>query len=173
MILPPDLPRSRVSAVIFRIVREGLDPLGTAGSLEAGGRFNPPHEFGALYASLQATTAAKEVARGLRQRGVDPAGFPESAWWIYELEVTSESVLDLTDPEVLQKAGIQQGSLTGADISATQEIARQARTQGYEALLVPSAAAPGSKNLVLFVDRLPAEPHVLSSRPVRLSEETR
>jgi RES domain-containing protein len=36
--------------------------LGTTGSLKAGGRFNPPNEFGALYTSLDAITAAKEVA---------------------------------------------------------------------------------------------------------------
>jgi RES domain-containing protein len=169
--LPPDLPRSRLSTVAFRVVREGLDPLGTRGSLKAGGRFNPPNEFGALYTSLDATTAAKEVARGLRQRGIDPEQFSEGAWWVYELEVKLEAILDLTDPSVLQRIGIQQDSLTSTEINATREIAARARERGYEALLVPSAAAANSKNLVIFLDKLPVRPNVLSSRPVSVREE--
>ena len=170
MALPPDLPRAPLSAVVFRVVREGLDPLGTTGSLKAGGRFNPPNEFGALYASLEASTAAKEVARGLRLRGIDPEQFPEERWWVYELEVKLEGILDLTDPDVLQRSGIRQDSLTGTDVNATRQIAAQARARDYQALLVPSAAAPNSKNLVIFLDRLPMRPHVLSSRPVRFEE---
>jgi RES domain-containing protein len=164
--LPPNLPRSRISTVVLRVVREGRDPLATRGSLKAGGRFNPPGEFGALYTSLESATAAQEMARGLRQRGIDPQQFPEGAWWVYELEVELESVLDLTDPNVLERIGIQQDSLTGAEINATREIAAQAREQGFEALLVPSAAVPSSKNLVVFLDRLEARPNVVSSRPV-------
>jgi RES domain-containing protein len=163
-------PRSPLSAVVFRVVREGLDPLATTGSLRAGSRFNPPNEFGALYTSLEATTAAKEVARGLRQRGVDPDQFPEGVWWVYELEVKLESVLDLTDANVFQKSGLQRDSLIGSDVIATREIAAKARERGYEALLVPSAAASGSKNLVIFLDKVSARPNVLSSKPVSLSE---
>ncbi|MGH9684226.1 MAG: RES family NAD+ phosphorylase [Candidatus Acidiferrales bacterium] len=173
MALPPDLPRSPLSAVVFRVVREGLDPLATIGSLKAGGRFNSPNEFGALYTSLEAATAAKEVARGLRQRGVDPDQFPEGAWWVYDLEVKLESVLDLTDTNVLQRSGIVASSLTGSDIIATREIAAEARERGYEALLVPSAAAPGSGNLVIFLDKVLARLNVLSSRPMSFREERR
>jgi RES domain-containing protein len=169
---PPNLPRSRLSTVAFRVVREGLDPLATTGSLKGGGRFNPPSGFGALYTSLEATTAAKEVARGLRQRGIDPEQFPEGARWVYELEVRLEAVLDLTDPNVLQRIGIRQDSLTGTETNAAREIAAEAREQGYEALLVPSAAVPSSNNLVVFLDRLQTRPNVLSSRPVRFQEET-
>lgn len=172
MALPPNLPRSRLSATVFRVVREGLDPLATTGSLKAGGRFNHPGEFGALYTSLDSTTAAKEVVRGLRRRGIDPEEFSEGAWWVYELEVELEAVLDLTDANVLERIGIQQDSLTGTEINSTREIAAQARQQGYEALLVPSAAVPKSHNLVVFLDRLQTRPNVLSSRPVRFREET-
>jgi RES domain-containing protein len=170
--LPSDLPRTPLSTVVFRVVQKGLDPLGPTGSLKAGGRFNPPNAFGALYASIEAPTALKEVAKGLRLRGIDPEQFPEDAYWIYELEVRLEAVLDLTDPDALQKSGFQQDSLTGADVNTTREIATQARERGYAALLVPSAAAPDSKNLVIFLDKLDVRPRVLSSRPVRLPKET-
>lgn len=172
MPLPSDLPRASLSAVVFRVVQKGVDPLRTTGSLKAGGRFNPPNAFGALYTSLEAPTALKEVARGLRLRGIDPEQFPEDAYWIYELEVRLEAVLDLTNPDVLQKNGLQQNSLTGTDVNATRDIAARAREQGYEALLVPSAAAPDSKNLVIFLDKLDTRPRVLSSVPVHLTEET-
>jgi RES domain-containing protein len=153
-------------------VREGLDPLATTGSLKAGGRFNPPNEFGALYTSLDAKTAAEEVARGLRARSIDPEQFPEGAWWVYELEVKLTSVLDLTNPDALQKSGISENSLTGSDVNATRQVAAEARERGYEALLVPSAAAPSSKNLVIFLDRMPARPIVLSSKPIAFGEKT-
>lgn len=172
MPLPSDVPRLPLSTKVFRVVREGVDPLATSGSLKAGGRFNPPNEFGALYTSLEATTAAKEAIRGLRQRGVDPGQFPEGAWWAYELEVKLESVLDLTDVDVLRKSGIPESSLTGGDLTATRRIAAEARELGYEALLVPSAASAGSKNLVIFLDKLAARLIVLSSKPVTLSEGT-
>jgi RES domain-containing protein len=170
--VPPDVPRFPLSAVVFRVVREGLDPLATTGSLKAGGRFNPPNEFSALYTSLEAATAAKEVARGLRQRGIDPKQFPEGAWWVYELEVKLESVLDLSAADVLQKSGIPESSLTGSDVNTTRQIGAEARERGYEALLVPSVAAFGSKNLVIFLDNASARPNVLSSKPISLGEQT-
>jgi len=169
--LPPDLPRTALSITVFRVVRAGLDPQATTGSLKAGGRFNPPNEFGALYTSVDPRTAAQEVARGLRTRGIDPDQFPEGAWWVYELEVRLKSVLDLTAPDVLQKSGISESSLTGSDVNATRRIAAEAREQGYQALLVPSAAAPGSRNLVVFLDRASARPTVLSSKPIALGEK--
>ena len=136
--------------------------------MRAGGRFNPPNEFGAIYTSLDATTAAKEVARGLKQRGIDPNQFPEGAWWVYELEVKLKAVFDLTDPDVLRKCGLQGETLIGTDVKATREIAAEARERGYEALLVPSASAPDAKNLVIFLDKVSALPIVLTSKPVGL-----
>jgi len=140
--------------------------------LKAGGRFNPPNEFGALYTSLDPKTAAQEVATGLRMRGIDPEQFPEGAWWVYELEVKLESVLDLTDPAALEQGGIPAGSLTGSDVNATRRIAVGAKERGYDALLVPSAAAVGSKNLVIFLDRAQTRPVVLSSKPITVGEKS-
>jgi len=117
------------------------------------------------------TATKEEVAKGLRQRGVDSERFPNGSWWVYELEVKLKAVLDLTDPGVLVKSGIEQASLTSSDLKVTRDIAVQARQQGYEALLVPSAAAANFKNLVIFLDKLPERPNVLTSRPANLHEE--
>jgi RES domain-containing protein len=156
--------------VVYRVVRDGVDPLGTVGSLRAGGRFNAPGEFAALYTSLDAVTAGKGVARGLRQRGIDPSQFPPSSWWVYELEVEIESALDLTNPEILSRIEVKSEALTRDELNTPRNIAAEARSNGFEALLVPSAAAPGSKNLVMFLDRLPRVPNILSSKPGNLQE---
>lgn len=166
MALASDFPRLPLARTVFRIVRAGVDPLAISGSLQAGGRFNP-HVFGALYASLEASTAVQEVARGLRVRGIDPQQFPPAAWWCYELGVQLGAVLDLTDPAILREVGLSADTLTGSDLGRTRQIASEARRTGFEALLVPSAAAPGGRNLVIFADRVAQPPAVLGSHPVR------
>ena len=88
------------------------------------------------------------------------------------MEVKLDSVLDLTDPDVLQKSGLPESSPTDGDIRQTREIAAEARKQGYEALLAPSAAASDSRNVVIFLDKASARPNVLSSRPVGYREKT-
>jgi RES domain-containing protein len=155
---------------VYRVVRDGVDPLGTAGSLRAGGRFNAPGEFAALYTSLDPVTASMEVARGLKQRGIDPSQFPPGSWWMYELEVEIDGVLDLTSPDILQRIEVESDALTQNELNTPRRIATEAPGNGFEALLVPSAAAPDSKNLVIFLDRLPGIPNVLSSRPANLQE---
>jgi RES domain-containing protein len=62
-------------------------------------------------------------------------------------------VLDLTDLAVLKQLGLQPEDLVVPHWDQTQELGRLAREAGFEALLVPSAAAPGT-NLVLFPDQL-------------------
>lgn len=170
MPLPADLSPIPVKAVVYRVVRDGVDPLGTAGSLKAGGRFNPPNEFAVLYTSFDQATASKEVARGLNQRGIDPSQFPPGSWWLYELEVEIETTLDLTNSDILQRTEVKSESLTGSDLQLPRRIATEARDKGFGALLVPSAADPDSKNLVIFLDKLPGIPNVLSSRPASFQE---
>lgn len=165
MALPANIPSIRLKAVVYRIVRDGIDPLATSGSLKAGGRFNPPGEFAVLYTSFDPATASKEVSRGLKQRGIDPSQFPPGSWWVYELEVEIETALDLTNPDILRTIEVLVETLTGADIQVPRSIAGEAREKGFGALVVPSAAAPDSKNLVIFLDKLPGTLNVLSSRP--------
>jgi RES domain-containing protein len=166
--LPADLPRRQFSGVVHRVVRAGIDPLSTEGSRKAGGRYNPPGDFGALYASLEPETAGAEVARGCRLRGIDPARFAAEDWWEYEIELRAAAILDLTDAAVLERLGLSPTAVTGTDLSVTREIGASARRAGYAGVLVPSAACAGGTNLVIFVDRLEETPVVLRSRPVAL-----
>jgi RES domain-containing protein len=169
--LPPGLPRLHFSGTVFRVVREGLDPLATSGSLRSGGRFNTQSEFGALYTSLDGATAVAEVARGLQLRGINVREYPEGAYWMYELEVTLNAVLDVYDALISESIGLLQDSLTGTDVAITRRIAADARSQGFEALLVPSAAVGGAKNLVIFLDKISSMPDVISSTPVNFGRQ--
>ncbi len=168
MDLPADLPRREFSGIVRRVVRAGRDPLSTEGSRKTGGRYNPPGDFGALYAALESETAAAEVARGLRLRGVDPAGFAADDWWEYEIELRAAAILDLTDSDTLARLGLSQDALTAADAALTREMGAKAHRAGYAGLLVPSAARLGRTNLVIFLDRLDETPAVLRSHPVSL-----
>ena len=51
--------------------------------------------------------------------------------------------------------------------SITQAIGRIAHSEGLQGLLVPSAAVPGEKNLVVFPDLLPPG-HLVPMNPGRL-----
>lgn len=164
LVLPPDLPRRQLVTLVHRVVRRGRDPLSIEGSLRGGGRYNAGGEFGALYTSFEEKTAAAEV---LRRAGADPSQYPEGYYWDYELEVQLEAVLDVTDATVLSSVSLTPEALTGADWAVTQEVARMAREDGFQGILVPSATQPGSKNLVIFLDRLEVLPKVVGSKPVR------
>ena len=166
MELPAQFARAGFRGTVHRVVRAGVDPLATEGSLAGGGRYNPAGEFGALYASEEAQTARKEVARGLLRRGVNPASFPPGSWWDYDLEITLTAVLDLTDAAVLSELGIAPGALVAELAAITRQIAAEARSRGYQGLLVPSAASPGAKNLVVFAEGIAGNVQVLESRAI-------
>lgn len=162
--LPENVPRRRLAQVVHRLVRSGYDPLSIEGSLRGGGRYNPGREFGALYTSFDERTAAAEV---LQRARIDPSAYPEGFYWDYELAVELEAVLDLTDAAVLSSVRLTIESLTGTDWAVTQGLARKAREAGFQGILVPSVAQPGSKNLVIFLDKLEEPPRVVASRPIR------
>lgn len=168
MALPANLPRITYSGIVHRVVAKGVDPLSVEGSLKGGGRYNRAGEFGALYSSLDNSTAVQEVVRGLVLRRVDPAHYSIGDWWDYELELKVEEVLDLTDPNVLQLLGLRKEDLVSADRVAALKIAAEARNAGYKALLVPSVAVAHGKNVVIFLDKLTEPPRVLNSRPIQL-----
>jgi len=167
--LPPDLPRTRIATTVYRVVFQGVDPLSTEGSRKAGGRYNSAGEFAALYTSSNESTAVAEVARGLRQRGVDPAAYPPGTWWAYELAVEIDDVLDLTDASVLRALGAEAASLIADDVRFTRDLAVRARAASFKALITPSAAIPDATNIVIFLDQHTELPKILSSKPVEFS----
>jgi len=114
------------------------------GAFLHGARYNIRQYFGCLYTSLKLETARLEIERYFT---VPPdCGFLQAA-----IELRLSRVVDLTDPQVLRKAGLRTADLTGAH-GPCQEIGLRAWESGIEALLVPSAAAPRCKNLAVFLD---------------------
>lgn len=166
MDLPRDLPRVPFSGEVYRVSRAGDDPLSVAGSRAVGRRYNPPSEFGALYASLVRETAVAEVARNLRRRGIPLESISLGDFQIYALRLSLTEVLDLHDPKVLAQIGLSLEALRSDDVSLTRSIGGAARSAGYQALLVPSAVREGSRNLVVFTDRLEKPIDIISSESV-------
>lgn len=72
----------------------------------------------------------------------------------------AQPVLDLTDAETRARYGVSLETLRGdgdAAYEACRAIADLARAQGYNAILSPSAAAQGEKNLTIYLDGRPAD----------------
>lgn len=118
----------------------------TEGSQLYGGRYNPKGAFGALYFGQGRDICLAEVRKATAGRALGP-------FVLASVAVDLQRVLDLTDQAVLHRLDLPPEDLVGPDWAPTQELGRLARQAGFEGLLVPSAAAPGT-NLVLFPDRL-------------------
>lgn len=138
------------------------DLLSGDGSLKHGGRYNPKGAFRAIYGSLELDTATAELLAHHRRQGrPDPEAdvFPFVA---VSLEVEVERLLDLTNATVRRTLKVRKKDLVG-DWQAMQDLGQEALTQalgrmahaaGYQGLLVPSAAKPGGRNVVLFRDKV-------------------
>ncbi len=117
-----------------------------------GGRYNPPHEFGALYVSCEEATAIEELDRRARSQGVPRSHLLPRLLLTLHLKV--QKVLDLTDAAVRQAWGVTLEEITQEDDYARcHEIARVAREGGYEAIRYP-AYTTGHDNYAIFLDML-------------------
>jgi RES domain-containing protein len=85
--------------------------------------------------------------------------------------LTSNRVLDLTDQWVLESLQLSAEALVADDVDLTRQIGRQAFEAGYEAVIAPSAAREGGKNLVIFLSAAGQVPTIKASTPVNLSQE--
>lgn len=108
-------------------------------------RYHRPGEPWPLYASLEPATAWAEWRAG-SGGAVDPQAERRRLW---RVDASDLEVLDLRRPEVVTALGVTLDQLRGARQEA-QPVATRARSLGAEAMVVPSAAAPGAWNLVVF-----------------------
>ena len=142
------VPRIEFHGVVHRICtypyRDSVCSM--RGSWLHGARYNLKNHFGALYTSLELTTAQAEAGRYFT---VPPdCGFVAAA-----LTLQLSRVVDLTDIRLLRRVRIPRSRLIADDHAVCQEFGWRAWEGGVEALLVPSAAVPKAKNLVIFLDR--------------------
>jgi len=59
-------------------------------------------------------------------------------------------LLDLTDPQVRSRLGVEQSDVVADDYELCQALADAARAAGLDGLLAPSAGLPGNATLALF-----------------------
>ncbi len=148
------LPPSVFTGAVWRLVREGRNPLqgGPSMSRWCNG------EFDVLYTSLEHDGAIAELHALLDLQAVFPS---KIVFRVHQLKVSVQQALDLTDFSALSKLGVDISRYQDRNYSAMQSIGDAAYFLGFDVLLVPSARWPCA-NAVLFTDRI--EPANLVSR---------
>ncbi len=143
----------RFCGKVWRHIPAGAHPLHVGYILKSAGRWNRAGLYGCLYTSLTQEGALAELRKYLQRAGIsDPAAL--KARVLVSLKVRVENVVDLTDPKT---SPIDPASpfLTGddpQDLQSCRRLADTLRAQGCSGIIAPSAAAPGSKNLVIYFD---------------------
>lgn len=130
-----------------------------------GARWNPPG-VQALYTSLAAGTAKAEGDHVIALQPVPPRA-PRT---IYELAVSLNSLLDLTQEGRLTDVGVTEAELSSDDWSACQVVGGAVAWLEHDGLLVPSVRdTPDGVNLVVFPTNQPleAELEVRGQNPVQ------
>ena len=163
------------------------DPLDTAGSKITGGRYNPPEEFpqafemqylaentAVAHAEARVITVVRASGGGVRiQPG--PQSLPRIDVCVH---LTLLTVLDLTDPAVLQTLDVPPVDLMTewfplnreGQLAPTQVLAYEAlQTRRFEALIYPSARYPGGRNYAVYPDLVPPEHRVIHDPENELS----
>ena len=113
-----------------------------------GARWNPP-DVAAIYTSLDRPTAIAEADYAIAIQPIRPRVSRQ----VYEVRVTLDAVVDLSDRSTLAALGVGEEELTSSSHTSCQAIGGATHWLGRDGLLVPSARAPGT-NLVVFADRM-------------------
>lgn len=141
------------SGLVWRYIPRGAQPLHAGFILLAAGRWNRHGEYGCLYTSLSPDGALAEYAKELQRLGIDPtADQPKD---LVSLNVVAARVLDLTLAAERRRVGVSLATLTGDTDDALEQcrlVADLARLREYDAILSPSAALAGARNLNLYID---------------------
>ncbi|QEH32257.1 RES domain protein [Aquisphaera giovannonii] len=156
------------------------DLISGRGSAIHGGRWNPPG-LPTVYLSADLITATEEYLQTNRRAGLpDEAALPK-----VDVGVTCamDRVLDLTRADVRRCVGISEEQILGVRVLEptgveviTQAIGRLAVEVCFQGLLVPSAARPGARNVVVFPGKLSKRLAIvnrerLPQRPPRLKAD--
>lgn len=110
------------------------------------GRFHRAGQDTVQYLSLHPLGPAAEMLR----HHVGPGGDPDEVLlnlWTAVLDIEAAVTVDFRDCEAY---GLTVDELVGDDYAPTQALAAVVRDGGADAMVVPSAALPGTSNLILF-----------------------
>ncbi len=139
--------------LVWRYVPRGAHPLHVGFILLARGRWNRYAEYGCLYTWLSPDGARAEYLKELRRIAI--AATDDQPKELVSLSVGVAHVLDLTDARQRRTFGGSLQILTGDsddDLESCRLIADLARLESYDAILSPSAAMHGVRNLNLYID---------------------
>jgi RES domain-containing protein len=120
--------------------------------LRADGRWNRPGVYGCLYTALSEQGARAEFEK-IRPKFAAAPGTSRRRD-VVSINVDIDPVVDLTNPET-SPVPPNTSFLTGdrpEDIEQRRALAHALRAAGYVGIITPSAAAPGEKNLVMYID---------------------
>lgn len=132
---------------MWRYVPRDTDPLHAGFIVEAAGRWNRQRRYGCLYTALTMDGAVAEYEKVVRRSGIDE---PRD---LVSIDVTAANVRDLT-LQTGWSLGFAFGSLSADDevtLEFCRRVADQSLARGCNALLTPSAARPGERVLVIFL----------------------
>ena len=143
-----------LEVVVYRNTSLGYEALSGEGARVRGGRWNPPGSFPVVYAASDPGVAAAEISRTAQRYGVAIASLlPRN---LTTIRVSLVRVLDLTDDSVLASVPLPRSATTDEDLRLCEAVGDAAHYLGFEAILAPSAAAPGGTTLAIFVNSLGA-----------------
>lgn len=138
---------------VWRHIPAGAHPLHAGRILHALGRWNRSGVFGCLYTALTIEGARAEYEKHFGAVGSTPD--MRARRELVSIEIDVGPVLDLTDIDVCDQLTITPTMLVGDGedtLELCRTIATWGRTQGYRAILSPSAAAAGEVNLMIYLD---------------------
>jgi hypothetical protein len=114
------------------------------------GRFHRADQQTAQYICLHPLGPAAEFLR----HNVGPDGDPDDVrlnLWAARIRTIKVVIVGFDDCD---RYGLSADDLVGDDYGPTQAVADKIRSTGAAGLIVPSAALPGTDNLILFGERL-------------------
>jgi RES domain len=121
----------------------------------SSGRYNAADSGFTQYLSLHPQTPWAELLRSEDRRSQNRAALLRYPLWAIRVRLKDEPVHLTFDTAA--DHGLKPGDLVGDDFGPCQALADQFRSDGLRAFTAPSAALPGTTNLIVL------EPHVLVS----------
>lgn len=140
---------SRIEAVAYRATTYDTPLWVFPNRLD--GRWNRPERKDIVqYCCLDPAAPLAEV---VRHENLDAGDAPEVRFDLWQLRISEGSVINLSTPDLARRAGIDWADLTSDSWAACQAIGGWAKSLGARGIVAPSAALPGSSNLMLLGPR--------------------
>ncbi|WP_294540775.1 RES family NAD+ phosphorylase [uncultured Rhodoblastus sp.] len=149
--------REKFDGPIWRVVRDGRDPLLGAASRSrwCDGACD------VLYTSMERNGAIAEIYAFLTMQPVFPS---KPRWFDYQLKATTERSLVFADLSSLGRFGVDAARYRERDYSATQAIADAACFLGFDGMIAQSARW-NCQNLILFTDQIAPDKVEIAKKP--------